>query len=482
MKGLRFFLFACALIAGLSVSSLWRDRQNTLEKYPEWKSAKADLAQGVNGARSFTLTPISLLGRSLNLGAWHGHQEVAFQDMWPEFPEVKLRIFAEGAAEWSLIANSTQGQQNFAFRLSNHRIHPSAWIKLGEESIFAGMAPIDFRLPESRWLTIELRRKGARLEAFADQAKIGMLEYPVGKWRLSLRAHSRAGVLRVDDVFFLAKGKNYTQKFSGEFPYALCALLVFLLSGILLLIEVSSGRLIAASLALAVAFFSGLVFLFYDSHIGNQYPYQVDFRGYPSHIETRDDALLRLQSLPSGKPVLLWLGGSQAWGAGASVPEKSVFGRLSALLSTGSLDFVNGAISGATLEDQMEALRIVSSRRVVAAVVVTAAVNDANNSDFLAKLNLISSAVKQRGAKLMLVPEPTESPVPPYVKLRQEEIRQFAWANNISMVDLPAILEQAADSGYLWWDFVHLSDAGASIAARALAPPLQLLIEQKTKR
>ena len=55
----------------------------------------------------------------------------------------------------------------------------------------------------------------------------------------------------------------------------------------------------------------------------------------------------------------------------------------------------------------------------------------------------------------------------------------FANAEGIPFVDLPAVMDHKADSGYLWWDFAHLSDAGAAIVADAVAPALQELIQPR---
>jgi lysophospholipase L1-like esterase len=483
MKGFRFFLLVSALLAAWSASNLWRDRKNTLENYPEFTSVKTELGLGVNGARSFTVTPVSLAGRSLNLGAWHGHQEVALLEGWEEAPEVRMRVFALGPSEWNLIAHSLEGKQSFALRLSGKDAHPSAWLRLGpqgeEPRLFAEKRPLSYRLPEGRWVEVTLRRVGDQWEAWADQAKVGSFSFPSGPWRFALRGHSQRNVLRVDDLSFRLGRKIYEQSFSGHFPYGLFAFAACTLFGFFLLLELMTGAWLASGAALVLAMLPSLVFFFLDLSIGYRYPTKVDLRGYPSNIETRAQALQRVRSAPStGKPVLLWLGGSQAWGAGASREDKSVFGRLRLKLCAYSLDCVNGAISAATLEDQLEVLRIVSAQRVVKVVVITSGVNDANNPDFPAKLALMLEAVEQRGAKLMLIPEPTEEPVAEPVRARQEEVKKFAREKNIPFVDLPALMEKMADSGYLWWDFVHLSDGGAAVVAEAMAPALQALLQE----
>lgn len=482
MKGLRIFYLGCALLTAYCAAALWRERHNTLNNYPEWRSEKAELALGVNGARSFTVTPISLLGRALDLSAWHGYQEVSLVEAWEEFPEIRLKVYSDAASEWNMIARSLKGEQDFALRLSNHKNHPSAWLKLGPEREFLEKRTIDQRLPAGRWIEVSLRRAEGRLELFVDQERLSSADWPGGPWQISFRGNSQQGKLKIDDIELKSRASVYAQRFSGQFPLWLFLPLVFVVLGFLVLAKSMAGELPAFAAAVALGCASILSVYFYERTFGQQYPANVNFLGKITNIETREEAHKRLSSLRAGRSVVLWLGGSQAWGAGASTREKSAFARLSAEFAGQGVDFVNGAVSAATLEDQLEVLRIVSARRSLAAVVITTGVNDANNSAFPEKLKLIAEAVRKRGARLLLVPEPTTSPVPPVVKRRHDELIRFASAEDIPYLDLPAVMEREADSGYLWWDCVHLSDAGAAVVARAVSPALKTILEGPAKK
>lgn len=480
MRLLRFFHVACAVLAAYGVAALWRDRHNILELYPEWTSVKTELALGVNGAHAFTLTPISLLMQALNLGAWLGHQELRLDKEWDEMPELSLRLRARGHSEWSLLARSLSGQPHFAVRISSRPGRPTAWLTLGNDHEILGREEIPFSLPHREWADIKLSRKEGRLALQVNGKELGSRGWPEGRWRLSLYGQSNRGVLMLDDLRMSAKGQEYSQTFSGKFPWWLFlggAAVIFLL---LLLAEKKLGAKPSFSFALGIGTLAILTLLFYNSLIGNQYPHHLNYGvnyGRKNNIASREEIYARLRELPPGKPVLLWLGGSQAWGAGATRPEKSVFGRLGASLAGSRLELVNGAVSGATLEDQLETIRLVSLRRRVAALVVTAGVNDATNKDFPEKLKLISAAAKQRGAPLLLIAEPVEPPPGKYLQQRQKELLEFAAAEGIPVVNLQAVFEREIDSGYHWRDFVHFTDVGAALAARELLEPVRKLVE-----
>lgn len=476
MNSLRFFHLVCAFLAAYCAAALWRDHNNTLQLYPEWKSAKAELALGVNGAQAFSFTPISLLGRALNLGAWHGQQELRLEKTWSEFPELRARIRAEGLSEWSLIARSVSGKPDFAVRLSNQEGRPSAWLKLGRDREILSRSPIGPGFGGGGWRLVKLRKEGSELTVWLDGNRIGARTWPEGSWRISLRGQSEEGRLQVDDLELKSPQEVYEQSFSGSFPWWLFFLSwsVFFLFLFALVRAGLSG--LAVSAALALGALSLLLILLFDSLIGNQYPMQLQLP-VSSKIESRTEVLQRLEVLPPGQPVLLWLGGSQAWGAGASRPELSAFGRLQAALHDLPAEMINGAASGTLLEDQLEPLRLVSTRRKLEALVLTAGVNDAQNTDFLSKLRLVASAAKQRGAGLLLVVEPVDFPVREDLQKRQAEMRAFASSEGIPLVDLQAVFEREKDSAYLWWDVVHFTDAGAALAARELEGPIRELLK-----
>lgn len=480
MRLQRFFHLACAVLAAYGAAAVWRDRHNTLQLYPEWTSVKTELALGVNGAHAFTLTPISLLRQQLNLGAWLGHQELRLDREWDEMPELSLRLGARGHSEWSLLARSLSGQPHFALRISSHPGRPTAWLILGNDREILSREEIPYSLPHRERVAVKLSRKEGRLVLAVNGKELGARSWPEGRWRLSLYGQSTKGVLAVDELKMSAKGQEYAQGFSGKFPWWLFlggAPVLFLL---VFLTEKKLGARPALSFSVGIGSLAALSLLFYNSLIGNQYPHHLNYGAYygrKNNIDSREEIYTRLRALPPGRPVLLWLGGSQAWGAGASRPETSVFGRLGAMLAGSRLELVNGAVSGATLEDQLETIRLVSLRRLVAALVVTAGVNDATNKDFPAKLKLISTAAKQRDARLLLIVEPVEPPPGKYLQQRQKELLEFAAAEGIPAVNLQAVFEREIDTGYHWRDFVHFSDAGAAVAARELLEPVRKLIE-----
>ena len=64
------------LLAALPVSALVHGLDHTLESRPQWESSKPAMTYCLMGAVAYTSTPVTLATDALNMGTWHGFQEV----------------------------------------------------------------------------------------------------------------------------------------------------------------------------------------------------------------------------------------------------------------------------------------------------------------------------------------------------------------------------------------------------------------------
>lgn len=474
----RAFLQVIALLTGLAVAAVWRDHHNRLIDYPDLRSAKAELGLGVNGAQSFLRTSVSLANGALNLGAWFGHQEITVNRDWPTVPSFSWRARVSGDAEIEMGLRDAGGVATW-LRVSNRTDHPSAWLTESDRR-FTQRTPFSYVLPKGQWVKLRIAAGNGRLTAFADGAELGSFPAPKAPVTVSFRGDSSAGVARIDDIRLRAGEEKYEQSFFGQMPWGLFLVATMGASLLCLLVEaLASPQVAAVGAGLGFLVLCALLAL-YRGELANRYPLAVDLRNAPSRIEERPDALARLRALPeNGAPLLLWLGGSQAWGAGARLPEKTVFALLRAKLGGMGLDWVNGAISGAAVVDQAEAFHVARDRRKVAFVVLTVGVNDARNPRFASDLEALVEEVRSTGAKLLLVPEPVESDADGSVTARQREVVAVARRAEIAFAEPQAALSAHVDDGFLWWDFVHLTEAGAQIVADSLEGPLAKALRRR---
>lgn len=95
-KILLFLLFTNAVVA-LLISKNYLLLQNNLKNNGSWQATKVNLEMGVMGAWNFFSQTQPLNGEKLNLGSWHGFQEVITTNKYL-FDEISLKaVFKEKA-------------------------------------------------------------------------------------------------------------------------------------------------------------------------------------------------------------------------------------------------------------------------------------------------------------------------------------------------------------------------------------------------
>lgn len=453
-----------SLLVATFASGIYRGEKNVLLKYPEWLSEKANLGLGVMGAQSFLAAPNSLAGRALNLGAWHGFQSLVLDKVFPNFPKVSFR--AKAVEPGYVMVEARSGPERLAFRLSNDADRPSALLKLDAKGNFLEKKEIDFLLPTEEFTDFELIVNRGWLQLSESGRPISKIAYADLKPVTFAFRGSGSPNSVIDELYFDLEMDSYEQNFSGRFPWLFFLALAAASFVLLALMHFFAGY----NLTLMVAWLlplgaAGLLF-FYDQGLASLYPPDIDLSGMPNRIESAAELKNRLEKFSpvNGKKTILWLGGSQAWGAGASEVGESTFSRLSS--SASKCQWVKGAVSGARVADQLEPLRIISQRGPIEAVVLVAGVNDSPNPNFPRDLQAFVEEAKKVSRRIYLVVEPTALKGNAEIERAQAVVRSFPATATVKIFDLESAFVARGDVALDWWDFVHLSDVGQAFAAK----------------
>ena len=111
-------------------------------------------------------------------------------------------------------------------------------------------------------------------------------------------------------------------------------------------------------------------------------------------------------------------------------------------------------------------------------VVINLSNND--NVPHVFKSNVEKMAVMSldAGIKPVLILEPN-SPERDRAKLfrMHDQMKQVGAALDVPVLDMQAHFDERHDDGFLWWDFVHLTDFGHEIFAEKLFEVLSTLIK-----
>lgn len=465
-------IFFSSLVVAFIVAVVVQGERNYLLKKPEWRSEKAELAMGVNGAQSFLVAPNALAGRRLNLGAWHGHQSLILDRVWPGLP--KVTFLSRAASPGYVVLELRGSSRRLAFRLSNDPARLSAVLELDDEGNFLTRRTFDFTLPATQWGIFSVTEENGAVVLRESGRELVSHAFPVSSVQLVLRGSGSASSL-VDDFTANLRGESYQQDFSGKVPWLeagfVAALFIVFFGLLYLRIRRESVLITAWLLPLGAA----AVLFFYEASLAIRYPAAVDLQGRPNRIESRSEVVRRLQELPApSKKVVLWLGGSQTWGAGASSREKTVFSRVEKEFP--NFTFVNGAFSDARIAELHDSLKIIAGKASIHTVVLVVGVNDTWNPNFEGHLRELIVAIKEKAQNLLLVVEPSELTSSQELNRALDLVRTAKIEDGMKRFDLYRAFQARGDRAFDWWDFVHFTDAGHSFSAKELQRELSTIL------
>jgi len=484
----------------LVLTKVWLAQRNTLANNGRWKSTKVGLARGVVGAVAFVATRPALSGDELDLSAWHGYQEVVY-DQALELESVELAFTVQ--ARGYLIVEYDRDNDGFSgVRLDGSprrgpilfRADPAGRFLQRQE-----LKPLDLRpgtnhlrLSFGRTTLVEINGREAARDA----------THPHQQQRLGLRGG--AGPAKVDNVVFTLKdGTTLRESFHNTRGLAATFAVFFAL---LLFLAGAVSRLAATQAQLAIA--STLVTAFVASaliYAADRYYFSARYRdepnlldnllrradmsGYRNSIESADDVLTRLrQTAPpqrAGSARVLFVGSSQTWGAGAADPDETFVELIAAQLAkdfAGRVDCVNAAISGWRSEQLWTQYRDEWLRLKPDVVVINLSNNDRDRDAFERYIELFVQENKRRGIQTILSLEANDAERPSVgLYERHEVMRRVASKHGIPLVDLHGEIERRNDEGLTWWDVVHFSSWGHRLAASVLYEPVRSALRKSTR-
>lgn len=535
----------CAItlaVAGATWAEFLSYSGNTLIENGNWivskKMAKVDVA----GGTEFLIRRTSLAGGVLNLGSWHGYQEIILQkQIYPELIRFKFKIDADGYLAFML--KSPNGSFS-GFLLSRNSLFPSSKItwKNGYRAI--NREAIEIEHISSGWNDAEIRfsNLGATLSVNGNSAnRITNLSSANGHLAF------RSGLARVyiDDIFIKDQsGFTISEKFmTRAYFWELFVLVSSVLVALCLLIfavwrykypatrrmQIALYSCTAFGLSVAV---SGASLFAYDFFHWSHFHYTAQLRTLPEeltqlkkdHIEsarlTIVDEIYRFvgsgtisQKLKANKvyprskvhrgPILcedlkdcrlltsggainlpaksfriLFTGSSQTVGAGAGSLEDTFFARThrelyDVLQGTTSLVSLNLSVSASNSSRLAPDFIRYLERFKPDIAVINLSNNDRGNSQFGADMSVYLQACIAANVLPVLLLEAADRQ-DPNLLANHRILRNLGRKFQVPVLDLHGYMhqEKTATSGFLWWDFFHMTSHGQQLAAEWLSPQL----------
>jgi lysophospholipase L1-like esterase len=468
---------------------LYAARTNTLTANGRWLATKATLERGVMGTLHFLNTPTSLARGRLQLGSWHGYQEVLFHRAVK--PREVAFDFALSPNSYVLFVFEKTNAGFRALRLSSTEQFPSAYIVSQPDGEFISQA----RLPCGSELSagrVELRFGPDNISARLDESALGTFAAPSAEatllgfrgsesaaWIDNVTLHDDAGQ-RIIETFFNRAGFS-----AGLAVAAPGTVALMLLAGWVLSRRGAPRRqrffvLLSATALLTIAVATSTVaheLVLVHAHVAGDPVEEERFRSQEAEYILRE---IRSRHAPRPRPGvtrLLFVGTSQTWGAGATRESDTFVRRLEEQLNRDTLSpaaatykCINGGIMALTAP---QLLRIYEDDWLSLKpdlVVVHLSNNDVDPIAFeealtgfahLARENHIATLFSLEANSIEHHPE--ELPLHPVM-------RRVAAMGKIPIVNVHQALKARSSAGLLWWDFVHPTSFGHRLIAEALWP------------
>ena len=117
-----------------------------------------------------------------------------------------------------------------------------------------------------------------------------------------------------------------------------------------------------------------------------------------------------------------------------------------------------------------------------AVVVVNLSSNDKSSKGFESALRrLVDRIIVARARPVLVLEANAPAAVSRGLRARHSEVRRVAEDYGLPLIDLQGYLESRDDTGFLWWDLVHLTSFGQRLAAAKLFSDLAPILDPSGK-
>ena len=481
---------------------------NTLHRNGAWESSKVGLDYGILGSVSFLTTRTALHRARLDLGVWHGYQEVVYREpVRLGRLELRFRLARPG---YLVVLHEKRPDGFLGVRLSRSEGLGSACLTGDAEGGFLSHEPLPLEGLGTGWHRLVVEAEEGRYRVDLDGAEVGACGAPSGlPARFGVRG-SAAKKIYVDDLGVRADGASseIVEDFAnrdGATALRLGALASIALVHVVVAVVGARRRReegVSANVsALAVHGVLGLcIALAWAAealYLGRLHPEHVDFADYENRIEYESAVTKRLAAtVPPGPPPagvrrILVVGSSQTWGSGARSEEDTWVARVARGLQEGAQDgerfeVINTGIPGL---DGPSLLPIHHEQWLSwqpEVVLIDLGNNDRDPEKLAAALDVFVDLHEERGIRTVFLPEPnTIENRGSLHKLiaKHDAMRAVAERRGVPVIEAHEPLVERRDEGFVWWDRVHLTDFGHRLLAEiVLSERAKLLGEDPRDR
>lgn len=491
LKGYQFVAyFLLALCCAFILTQVYIGFDNTLARRKIWYSLKAEGERSVAHSRYFFEQAVSLAGGKLNLGVWHGNQQISLRESVPardvsvEFeltPESVFYIF------WK-----KQNHERDGLRIGQSDLHPPVTFTIDRYDQFIHKQKIE--LPP-----LLKGRNRLKITFEPDLTVISLNEKKIAQ---QPRANSKAlfeiglrgGVkpVLIHNILIrgekgetiLSEGFYWSSRYSG----LLLCVTIFIFAIFLLLSGFVRKDFMAwsALAAIVIVTVGSVIWAANFFILSYRYPSYVISVSPPVYNEQRK-SLYQSQLPPDQKAKTLLinekyikkisgkakyriatLGSSQTWGEGAPSAEDSWPSQLQLMLNQDN-ERPSGAVvnnlaqAGLVTTQMLQIYREYLQQYVPDLLILSVGTNDMNYELFRSSVEQIILLSRRQNVEVLILFEPNDPQIRSQSLVQNHDILRAVCAEqNVVCFDMQGYMQREAvlDRGIYWQDHVHLTAFG----------------------
>lgn len=199
-------IFILQILLALVIAQIYLLSQNSLKNNGQWLSTKRDLEMGVLGGESYFSQRQALAQYRLNLGAWHGYQELIYKNkINPQ--EIKVDFFLTDNSYFYFVFNKDADKFS-GIRISINNDFNSIYVTADDSGEFIKKEKLALNnLKKNKWNHLRVNFRENSFSLFINQKLIGNFEENLlAKQSFGFRGSSKA--VLIDNILVQQKGSG----------------------------------------------------------------------------------------------------------------------------------------------------------------------------------------------------------------------------------------------------------------------------------
>jgi len=495
-------ILSLAISAALSTIT-FLGYHNTLGNNHRWIATKSQIEKGVMGRKALVTTRQLFAKEQLNLGSWHGFQEIFYHESVP-LSEVSFDFELDPEAYLAFIFSKAE-QGSSGIRISKHRDFNNIVFQVTNSGEFTKKQILSrLKIEDGQQYHLKAVYEYDGVVIKLDDKVVGKFEGTItGRQKFGFRGGYHNSVVDniriktatgevIEELFTGREGflQTFIAFTTGFFFFQFSFFLIFIKSK-----KVERRQVFFTIIGLNfVVIVSVFLVLFYLRLTADQYPKvtgvlekkKIEIRARRVASTVHYVAAEYEPKASQNTRRLFFVGSSQTWGAGATHEGETFVRVIEEKLNNNDelpirFECINGGISSAESSNVIQVLREQWYQYDMSLLIINLSSNDRDVDIFQKSIQAIVEMSLNKGIKPVLVLEPNSIEFPEiHLPPKHQVMREIGKEFDVPVIEMHDYLSRHYDDGFLWWDFVHMTSFGQKLFAEYLLQELQPLLDEVT--